>query len=318
MKDSYSAQASRIMSKYKIRLGKDFDKDDTLARQGLELEMNALKEKQEATKITMVSRKKKYGGSILPKYDDTQPYSSQLDEIDANYIDPEAEALMNTYRTNEDIDQQQDELYKPTLSAIPLATSLLGNALLLGDNKAENIKYDRVNIKPELISLAREREAARRTAELNRNSASRTARNLGLSGGAAATIANAANVDISRGLGEQVGKSYLNEELSNKEAINRASMMNSQMNAEIGMREKDANLREKDSVKNTKTAAIQGIIGNIGDYFADTSKARQYNDLTQMISDDYKYYEDPEQSLWNKVTLGSRKKQKYTGTYKQP
>lgn len=399
MKDSYAAAASKIMQKYKIRLGKDLDKDDTLARQGLELEMNRLKEKQEATKVTMVGNKKKYGGNVLPKYkwpDNENGYNMQLDNNgneyrypepyltpDQDYQDPRKAPNMSLRpysgpnvdtdvllqdrmqdiaavpmaRTNVNIplkskspyvsgyngglsstitndpqkmqefsdasikqmqlhtnstypqNQNQDDLYEPTLSVVPLAASILGNALLLGDNEAENIKYDRV--KPELISLAREREAARRRADFSRNASKRTARGLGLSGGAAATVANAADVDIDRGLGEQIGKSYLNEELSNKEAINRSKMMN----AEISMREKDANLREKDSVKDTKTAAIQGIIGNVGDYFADTNKARQYNDLTQMMSDDYAYYEQPGQTTFDKIFSGTRKTKKYTGTY---
>lgn len=422
MKDSYSAQASRIMSKYKIRLGKDFDKDDTLARQGLEFEMNRLKEKQEASKFTnefdnefaqfenggdinikpskvgtfttaakrrgmgvqefaskvlsnkekyspeMVKKanfahnaagwKKKYGGSILPKYkwpDDENGYNMQLDNIENFYFDennlisdpnytssPNVNPTLknndiysslaanirarnkysindtdknikndylgndtSTVNTNTNTNTNIDKLYEPTLSVVPLAASLLGNALLLGDNKAENIKYDRMKTKPELISLAREREAARREAELNRNIAGRTARNLGLSGGAAATIANATNVDISRGLGEQVGRSYLNEELSNSQTISRARMMDNQMNAEISMREKDANLKEKDAVASTKQQAIQNIIGNIGKYYSDSQSANEMNALTQAMSQDYNYYEKPGQSTLMKYLTGN-------------
>lgn len=348
IKDSYAKQASLIVNKYKIRLGKDLDKDDTLARQGLELEMNRLKEKQEATKVSMVGNKKKYGGKVLPKYkwpNDDNDFSMQLDNNENFYFNEDALVSDSNSKVipnlkNEDIysslaaniksrnkysitdvdknikneylggdsavtgvnnksNNNTDKLYEPTLSVVPLAASLLGNALLLGDNEAENIKYDRV--KPELISLAREREAARKRADFSRNASKRTARGLGLSGGAAATVANAADVDIDRGLGEQIGKSYLNEELSNKEAINRSKMMN----AEISMREKDANLREKDSVASTKQQAIQNIIGNIGKYYSDTQSANEMNALTQAMSQDYNYYEKPGQSILMKYLTGN-------------
>lgn len=197
--------------------------------------------------------------------------------------------------------REQDKYYNPTLggtSIIPLATSVAGNLLMYNRAKPTTIKYDRIT--PETISLASERDQARKDAELARNINLRNARNLGLSAGASATMGIGTISDINRVSGERIGKSYLQEQLANKQSKELAN----RINAEIAMREADANLREKDITESMKDQAIQNIIQSTGQYFSDVQKAKESNQWKNIYSPTYKLYEDPNQSWIDRLLFG--------------
>ena len=152
---------------------------------------------------------------------------------------------------------------------LPLAANVTGNLMTYfgADDNIDKVSYDRVS--PETISLARERDAASREASRARLSTSRTARGLGLSAGATTSADIAAQAGISDRLGARVGKSFTQEEMTNMQSRQRAD----QFNAQVGMREDEANLRQEDMAQYTKDQAIQNIIQGSSQYFRDVQIA---------------------------------------------
>lgn len=355
MKNSYANQASRLMKKYKYRLGGDLTKDDKLARQGLDIEMSRLREAQEADKIVEAKKSyskfmKKYGGS-LPKYDGKEkswlpgnnwqnagitvmedPYELPAeiqDIVHKNALQGEQGKLLDLYTDTDNnvfyggpeipkisnvntpiTNSNTKELYsyqQNLMDAAPLLASVAGNALMYaqGNKEPRKLKLKRVSSDYEKVDLSREREVANREANLTRNINVRNARNLGLSGGAAATLASASNVDVSRGLGEQIGRSYMNEELANTQAANQAKGRADAINSNLEYQEKVHNIRQSDMSDAMKQQAIQNIIGDVGSYFGDVSKKQAWTRHDQLLTPDYALYEDPNQSKWNRRIFGN-------------
>lgn len=340
-KITYAAQAKLILKKYEKRLGKNFTNEDKLAREALNRELGELKNKQENYKAqeqqTQFKTMMKNGGN-LPKYQDPNNSNNwnmnlamDINQVDPNlmldetlnkvpidlvnnldyqravYGNPTNVTFTPTTKTDKSLsdkkDTQSDKYYNPALggtSVLPLAANIAGNVLMSRGAETEDVKYERIS--PEKISLAREREDARRDAELARLTSLRTARGLGLSAGATANIGAAGLADINRVTGSRVSKSYLQEELSNKQSKERTA----QINAQIGMREVDANLREKNYVQATKDQAIQNIIQGSGQYFSDVQKAKNMNQMMAQMPGTFKQFEDPDQTLMNRILMGQQ------------
>lgn len=392
---SFAKKATLIMNKYKRRLGDDFTKEDQLARQAMDIELNQLKAEQEMVKANqqfdqefedfematggqikikpskrgtftaaakkrglgvqefadkvmankseystaMVKKanfaknaakwKKEYGGSLLPKAQ-TGLDLNAFTEVAQYYNDPDIANLLttgadptipqdfstypittvgNTVTSINDVIDEEDEVvpegtyYNPSLggvSAIPLATSIAGNLLMRGQATPRKVDFEKV--RPQEISLAAERSEARRDAELARLTGLRTARGLGLSAGATATLGTAGLADIDRVKGARIGKSYLQEELANVQSKERAD----RINAELAAREEMFNVAAEESARTTKEQAIQNILADVGTYFGDVQKAKRYNQLYQQIPGTTSLYEDPEQDIVDQLLFGKR------------
>ena len=212
-----------------------------------------------------------------------------------------------TNTSKETIPQNTDTLYSGA-SGLPLVTSLAGNALLYGSasryGTPEDVRLERME--PQEISLAREREAAKRDADMARNTSLRNARGLGLNAGAAATLGVASLADINRVSGDRISKSYLNEELANKQSKDIAS----RVNAELGAKETLFNASRGDEYKATTTAmknqAIQNILQDIGQYSSDQSNIKRSTLWANAYSPTYKIQEDPDQTRIDKFLKGTK------------
>jgi len=388
-KQTFAERAKAIQSKYKKRLGEDFQKDDYLARQAMNMELQKLKEEQEAVKQqdndygdydasyenytpamnvlkkggsininpknkgkftrfakrknmgvqeaarhvlankddyspTTVKRanfahnaskwnKKRFGGG-LPKYQEPNKENNygnleRLDLIPFGGIDiPEINMDLRESKESKESKESLDE-YSPTISMLPLAASVIGNAYLglTAKDRAVSPEYERMS--PEEISLASERESIRRRSEATKNTVSRQARGLGLSGGAATTRGIIGLTEADRAAGEALSRSYMQEELANAQARERAKRFNLGLSA----KEEDIRLSEEIRTQELQDQAIQNILQSISGYASDVNRARTYADITNAMSPEYAMYEDPEQSLVNKLLFGSRRTFDYRG-----
>jgi cell division protein FtsL len=337
-KQTFAERAKAIQSKYKKRLGEDFQKDDYLARQAMNMELQKLKEEQESVRKNMgvqeaarhvlankddyspttVKRanfahnaskwnKKRFGGG-LPKYQEPNKENNygnleRLDLIPFGGIDiPEINMDLRESKESKESKESLDE-YNPTISVLPLAASVIGNAYsgLTAKDRAVSPEYERMS--PEEISLASERESIRRRSEATKNTVSRQARGLGLSGGAATTRGIIGLTEADRVAGEALSRSYMQEELANAQARERAR----RFNLGLGAREEDMRLSEEIRTQELQDQAIQNILQSVSGYATDVNRARTYADITNAMSPEYAMYEDPEQSLVNKLLLGSRR-----------
>ncbi len=199
----------------------------------------------------------------------------------------------------------EGERYNPEgggISPLPLAANIAGNAIYANNAKnPEQVNYDRV--RPQEISLARDREAAKIDAERARLLTLRNARGLGLNAGATATMGIGSLADINKVSGERIGKSYLNEEIANAKSKGRAS----RINAQLSMREKDANLREKDMSKAMKNRAVQNIIQGTGQYFNGVQKAKRFNASMDNMPGTANQFVDPDQNDFNRAIFGQKR-----------
>jgi len=201
--------------------------------------------------------------------------------------------------------QPQSEYYNPTLggtSLIPLAASVAGN-VLLSSQAGKNIKdvsYDR--IRPETIDLSSERVAARSRANQLRNVSRRTAKGVGSNAADFTNRVISGEVAASRLEGEQISRSLTQEQTTNAQIANRAAIIN----ANIGIRESEANRAEQNYAQAQKDQAIQNIIGDIGTYFGDVQKAKTYNQLYQQLPGTTSLYNDPNQKWWDTAAFGRK------------
>ena len=193
-----------------------------------------------------------------------------------------------------------DQYYNPTVSPIPLVASVAGNLLMRANNKPTEVSYDRVT--PQEINLGEQREQAIRRSQGQANQIARNVRGLGMTPGATANIMVGSQADLDANLGREVGESYLQEELANARFADSAE----RINANIAMREAEANARERNVAKSVDQQALQNIISDIGSYFGDVQKAERYNNLYQQMPGTAKLYQDPNQSIFNRIVLGSR------------
>ena len=168
------------------------------------------------------------------------------------------------------------------------------------NNKPTEVSYNRVT--PQEINLGEQREQAIRKSQGQANQIARNVRGLGMTPGATANIMVGSQADLDANLGREVGESYLQEELANARFADSAE----RINANIAMREAEANARERNVAKSVDQQALQNIISDIGSYFGDVQKAERYNNLYQQMPGTAKLYQDPNQSIFNRIVLGSR------------
>ena len=350
-KQTFAQRAKAIQSKYKKRLGEDLQKNDYLARQAMNMELQKLKEEQENVRMqqgisdesydnynpTMSIHKK---GGKLPKLqggdgeeifrsinnkllqdpsgtgigglssltDEEILYLQNINGIDN--ISPEIDIPeTNLRQSTPRMEEKSPEYYNPTVSAIPLAASIAGNAYH-GLTAKDNInvpEYDRMT--PEEINLGAQRESIRRRSEATKNTIGRQARGLGLSGGAATTRSIIGLTEADKVAGEALSKSYMQEELANTQARERAERFNLGLKA----REEDMRVGQETAASEAENQAIQNILQSISGYATDVNRAKTYADITNMMSPEYAMYEDPEQSLINKIAFGSNRRVGFRG-----
>ena len=241
-KHTFADEAKKITSKYKNRLGKDLNKPDTLAKQAMDMAMEELKNKQELIKNEeMVANQiKAYGSYIkakgggLPKYDGLTTDTQQLPNNDAaNYLKGSGykEAMLG-YGI-------QGLTRLPQLFTSP-----------------ESISYDRVN--PELVDFAQERGSMETSRNNQLGFLKRQAGMAGNAGQALNYLASAVPSAYNQ-YDQQYAQSIEREQNTNAQIMNQANAQN----AQIQMREAEANAMERDAARSIRDQALSDI-GNIG------------------------------------------------------
>jgi hypothetical protein len=132
---------------------------------------------------------------------------------------------------------------------------ILGNLPgMLGNYDIQESRKEGIN--PELINLEREREIARKQAESTKNIMMNNLRQTPTANYLSNMGAAAAGIDS--GLGDIVGRSYLNEETTNADIMNRAKMFNAQQ------ADNNARLNYEIAANNmaNRNNAIQGMVAS--------------------------------------------------------
>lgn len=147
--------------------------------------------------------------------------------------------------------------------------------------KPDLVNYDRIT--PEKIDLSSQRSEAKR----NRNLAYATSqRNASMLGNRGSAYSNAAVSNIFGDYGDVFNESILREQLQNADYRSKAKSAN----AEISMREKEANAMEKDAVRSAKYQALNNIgqtAAMAGNTYQQMSQMEDYLMSVAMANPDY-------------------------------
>ena len=241
-KHTFADEAKKRASKYKNRLGKDLNKPDTLAKQAMDMAMEELKNKQELIKNeeALTAQVKAYGsyikanGGNLPTYDGLTTPTQALPTSDReNYLKGAGykEAMLG-YGI-------QGLTRLPQLFTSP-----------------ESISYDRVN--PELVDFAQERGSMETSRNAQLGFLKRQAGMAGNAGQALNYLASAVPSAYNQ-YDQQYAQSIEREQNTNAQIMNQANAQN----AQIQMKEAEANAMERDAARGIRDQAL-GDIGNIG------------------------------------------------------
>lgn len=225
-KVTFADEAKKIASKYKNRLGKDFSKPDALAKKSLDMEMEALKNGQEEIKqMEQAQSMMQAMGGYLKKLEKGGDA--------ANYLKGSGykEAMLG-YGI-------QGLTRLPQLFTSP-----------------ESISYDRVN--PELVDFAQERGSMETSRNAQLGFLKRQAGMAGNAGQALNYLASAVPSAYNQ-YDQQYAQSIEREQNTNAQIMNQANAQN----AQIQMKEAEANAMERDAARSIRDQAL-GDIGNIG------------------------------------------------------
>jgi hypothetical protein len=172
------------------------------------------------------------------------------------------------------------------LSAIP-GLAGAGINLVRANNlqKPDDVYFGRMT--PQQINLQRERDAAIEQANLTRSNASRGLRNNTGSVGQYLANIGSTQTGIGRGLSQQLGRSYQQEELTNAQMRQQANMTN----LDLGSKETMYNQQQDTQYNNAKRGmygqAISQGLGAITGAINDKTTANQMYDRINMMNPNY-------------------------------
>lgn len=258
-KHTFADEAKKITSKYNNRLGKDLNKPDTLAKQAMDMAMEELKNKQELIKNeeALTAQVKDYGSYI--KANGGYLKKLKVGGDAANYLKG---AGYNEAMLGYGI---QGLTRLPQLFTSP-----------------ESISYDRVN--PELVDFAQERGSMETSRNNQLGFLKRQAGMAGNAGQALNYLASAVPSAYNQ-YDQQYAQSIEREQNTNAQIMNQANAQN----AQIQMKEAEANAMERDAARSIRDQAL-GDIGNIGlgAMMTKPNMMNQYNTLkAQGLIGDY-------------------------------
>lgn len=191
--------------------------------------------------------------------------------------------------------------YQSVVSLLPLLTSLTGAALL---NRQANLiaqrDYDITppKVMPHLISLAQEREQAKRDAALREAQIRHGIESQGGSAGQKTNRLLAGITGLQRNLGNIYGSSIQREGLANQQAKTRADQFNAQSRLRADLYNQRTDLQNQMYADRTRSNAINSVMSSIQGYASDLNRARQYDNMLQMMGayGNYGTYIDPKYS----------------------
>ena len=281
--DTFADLSKKIKSKYSRRLGKDLKGTDEIALKSMNAELEALKNQQEGTKLynDVAETSKSLGGPLLPKLADGADLSNFLNGAGENQ------------------------------AYIGAATQVLSRLPQLF-MKPDKVHYERIN--PELVDYSAERQGLKTTMN---NALSISKRNAGIAGNAGQAMNYLAGTipGITETYSDAISRSLQTENNTNVQLRNTAAAQN----AEISMKEAEANAMERDSVRSIRDKAIT----DIGDIAMNAAMVRpkltqQYNALkTQAAINNYEMTWNPDGSPSYKYTGNPKSDGKDNGALSQ-
>jgi hypothetical protein len=185
-----------------------------------------------------------------------------------------------------------NDRYIPNLSPALNITNALGNAVDYGlakRNRPNKLNLGRVGA--EQISLGRSREAARTRGETSRNIATRNIRDLSRTGSQALSNLGAASTAADRVAGEQIGKSFEQEALTNAKLRQRSN----EQNARLAASEAQYNTTVENAYQDrlSKLNPFRGALQQAGQYMSDSNKNRQFYETAYFQNPNLRGTEDP-------------------------
>jgi hypothetical protein len=195
-------------------------------------------------------------------------------------------------KTNTPTPESTDNLYRgmgwgdAALSALPGIASGIINSVAANNLKApDKLRLSRMT--PQQISLERERQAAREQANLTRSNTSRGLRgNVGSIGQYMANMGNT-QAGIGRGLSQQLGQSYMNEELQNAQFRQQADMANMDANTREQMYNNQLQNQFEGARRNMRTQALGQGLGAISGAIGQKMMANQFYDQVNMMNPNF-------------------------------
>lgn len=248
-KRSFADESKRIEGKYKDREG------DKFATEAKQRELDILKEKQEVHKQKMQAKMQKmqemigstyaYGGKmryqtgggldpmIVPEVDPSaiSPYALQPINAPEASLTPFNEPTFKLAQdprmetdTPENQGLQQQNLQPIDYIGAAVPTLTRAATLIGGPRETKFQQFD-----PATVNLQGQRDALKRQSDIAKTQGARMiGEQAGGSGNALANLV-AMNAAINQSQGEQLGQSYLNEQVQNTGISNQAGMFNTQM-----------------------------------------------------------------------------------------
>jgi hypothetical protein len=201
-------------------------------------------------------------------------------------------------------DYRTDDRFIPGLSPAANITNVLGNAVDYGiakRNKPNKLNLGRIGA--EKISLARSREAARTRGETSRNIGIRNIRDLSRSGSQALSNLGAASTGADRVAGEQIGKSFEQEALTNAKLRQRSN----EQNARLAASEAQYNTTQDNAYQERlgKLDPFRSVLKQAGQYSSDVNKNRQFYESAYFQNPNLRGKEDPNVTPFQRF-LGNR------------
>ena len=312
-KETYADRAKKIMSKYKTRLGENFDKGDSLALEAMNQELSLLQEEQEQERAKLFPKETgvpqfKIGGNLLDllKTSNAGMYQNK------GYIG-EGISKLNTpmlaksltpglAKTNNPIATggTSDAPFESRVPWLGAASGIIGNLLM---NKQINLpeynpeEYDPGTISPHLVNYGRSREQIMSERDLANNMIQGSARGMG-SQNALMENTLAGVTGTQRVAGQQFNQSLENESNTNAQILNDTDRVNAQLQGDAARFNTQNKLyanqiSRENMMMNTerKDARTQGILDSITGYGRDLMEADKYDQMMNMMTpDNYKAF----------------------------
>ena len=282
-------KATRIINKYKRRLGDNFDKGDSLALEAMNQELSLLQQEQEEERSKMTLKKGNTGLPIHVNGGDLQSLVTSGAKLAVN---------------------NNDSPFKSRVPWMGAAAGVIGNLLM---NKQLDLPeytpedYNPAKLNPSLVNYGREREQVMSERDLANNMIQGSARGQGSQNALMENIL-AGQTGTQRIAGEQFGKSLENEGNVNAQIKNQAGQFNAQQAMQAtqlnNQNKMYANEIKRENMminQERKDSQIGGIMDSVTGYARDRMDASQYDNMLQMMTPDNYKATSGQDSKWRRL-----------------
>jgi hypothetical protein len=305
---TYAEEAKAIMNKYKLRLGDNFDKGDTLSLEAMNQELTALREAQEVTREAEMDQSEfqlANGGGIAR----------------SEYYQGDFGADAGPFSTPDDAPGEAFHSRVPWMGA---ASGIIGS--LIGNKPIDLPEYNYEEFKPQTVapqtvSYARGREQIQRERDIASARTAKAARGFG-SQSALMEATLAGTTEAQSVAGQQFEQSLEQEANINAQIRNQMSQFNAAQQAQaaqINMRQQmyghDVERGNVLMNQRRKDARLQGIIESATGYTKDLIAADQYDQMLQIMApENYSFTAGDDSRARRWLGISPKMKRTFTGT----